>query len=470
MTNVAALPDFSPPPDPLRHNDSRIQIAIDSPRFSEYRWFPVNLANALERFMESQEKERHQSAEAARPAMTSQTAAEKDCPDSSACDCHQTSAAGLKPDFPMAGQEAAACCDEMPLASPSPYEKPGFRLWGFVEAFVETPAGQIPRVRTRLNRSDRLGSVGARLGVGRSDYRIAAGLYAAGMPDDRSPVLVSANYKLSFDSLRRHLAGIDAWIMVVDTGGINVWCAAGKGIFSAREVAGRVKATGLETIVSHRRLILPQLAATGVNARQVKTMCGFEVIWGPVHAADIKAFLDGGMQATPAVRRVTFSLRERLELIPVELNNLGKPTLYLLPALFLLSGLGPGFFSVRAAVSRGVVALLAYILAVAAGTILAPALLPWLPGTAFAIKGAGIGVVASVLLSIGLAARLTWVDMLALSLFIMALSSYLAMNFTGSTPFTSPTGVEKEMRRAIPIQAGAALAAVILWIGAGFMV
>jgi hypothetical protein len=34
------------------------------------------------------------------------------------------------------------------------------------------------------------------------------------------------------------------------------------------------------------------------------------------------------------------------------------------------------------------------------------------------------------------------------------------MNFTVSTPYTSPTGVEKEMRRAMPAQAAGVLAPV----------
>jgi len=334
---------------------------------------------------------------------------------------------------------------------------------------VQTPAGMVPRVLSRLDRDDRMGSVLARLGIGRDSYSIAPGLYGVGSPDARSPVMVTANYKLTFDCLRGSLTGIDAWILVLDTRSINVWCAAGKGTFSTGEVAERVNAVGLEKVVSHRRLVLPQLSATGVSARQVKRLCGFEVVWGPVHARQIKAFLDAGMQATPTMRKVTFTLRERVELIPVELNHMGKPTLYLIPALFLMSGLGQGFFSVPAAVSRGLWAMLAYLLAVVAGAILAPILLPWLPGRAFALKGAGVGAAAAAVLSATLAGQLIRSEMVALTLFIMALSSYLAMNFTGSTPFTSPTGVEKEMRRAIPAQVAGGLVAVIFWVSAGFM-
>ncbi len=401
--------------------------------------------------------------------MTSCCPEEKNSRFPHACSCQETPAVGLKPDFPMLGNDTAACCGGSPTGPASLHDRTGYRLWGFVEDFMETPAGTVPRVRTHLIREDRLGTFAARLGIGRDSYCIAPGLYGIGEPDSGSPVMVTANYKLTFDALRSHLAGISAWILVLDTRSINVWCAAGKGTFSTQEVAERVRATGLDKVVTHRRLILPQLSATGVSARQVKTLCGFEVVWGPVHAKHINAFLDSGMKAAPAMRKVTFSIRERVELIPVELNHMGKPTGYLLPALFLLSGLGQGFFSVSAAFSRGVLALLAYFLAVATGAVLAPALLPWLPGRAFAIKGAALGVAAGALLSAAFVGQLTRSEMLALTLFMMAVSSYLTMNFTGSTPFTSPTGVEKEMRKAIPAQATGALAAVILWVSAGFL-
>ena len=103
-------------------------------------------------------------------------------------------------------------------------------------------------------------------------------------------MLVTANYKLSFDSLRFALGGIDAWLLVTDTRGINVWCAAGKGTFSASEVCEVVRRSRLAEVVSHRRLILPQLAAPGVTAREVTRGCGFSVRFGPVRATDLRAW------------------------------------------------------------------------------------------------------------------------------------------------------------------------------------
>ena len=107
---------------------------------------------------------------------------------------------------------------------------------------VDTPAGRVPRIATELRRQDRLGALKVRLCIGRMDYGVGPGLYAVGNPSADSPVLVSANYKLSFDRLRRELGGLDLWIMVLDTRKINVWCAAGKGTFGTEEIVGRLEA------------------------------------------------------------------------------------------------------------------------------------------------------------------------------------------------------------------------------------
>ncbi|RJX20638.1 MAG: hypothetical protein C4563_06035, partial [Desulfobulbus sp.] len=109
-----------------------------------------------------------------------------------------------------------------------------------------------------------MGTVRARVGIFRSGYKVNPGLYCVGNAGPESPVLATANYKLSFDALRRELAGIDAWILVTDTRGINVWCAAGKGTFCADEIGLQVLRAKLDQVVRHRELILPQFGATGV--------------------------------------------------------------------------------------------------------------------------------------------------------------------------------------------------------------
>ncbi len=333
--------------------------------------------------------------------------------------------------------------------------------------FIDTPIGPIPRIATVANRRDLWGTVGARIGIIRSHYRVSPGVYAVGAPSADAPILVTANYKLSFDALRFQLTGIHAWVLVVDTRGINVWCAAGKRTFSTQEVIASVKRYRLDELVLHRELILPQLAATGVSSQAVKHGCGWTVQFGPIRSTDLPAYLQHGKTATPAMREVTFTLKERLVLIPVELFLIGKPLLLLLPVGFLLSGIGPGIFSLHMAWQRGLLVLAATITGIVSGSILTPLLLPWLPSRQFWLKGllAALPV-------------LVWVEHIlpipsplgqgALALWLLTISSFWAMNFTGSTPFTSPSGVEREMRRALPAQCLGGLTATICWVASSF--
>ena len=360
------------------------------------------------------------------------------------------------------------CCGAPPGPASSSHEKPGYALLDFVATFVQTPAGPVPRIQNDLRWRDYAGTLRARLGINRAHYKIAPGLYCAGTPDDRSPVLVTANYKLTFDALRKELKSVNAWILVLDTRGINVWCAAGKNLFSTAELIERVNQSHLKKVISHNQLILPQLAATGVAAHHVKKAIGFKVIYGPVKAKDIPKFLANGLTPEPAMRRVTFSMLERVVLIPVELAHLPKPSFWVLLAAFVISGIGTHIFSLSAAWVRGSMLVGAYATGILAGAIVTPALLPWIPGKSFAVKGAITGVLGGAAITVLFGSHLQILGAMALMLCTTAVGSYLAMNFTGSTPFTSPSGVEKEMRKAIPLQAVALLLALVAWIGSAF--
>jgi hypothetical protein len=313
----------------------------------------------------------------------------------------------------------------------------------------------IPTVSTRVGVVDTLGRWTARWSIRRSRYRVKPGLYKVGSPLPASPVLVTANYKLTFDALRSRLSEIDAWILVLDTKGVNVWCAAGKGTFSTDEIVNRVQATNLPEVVSHHKLIVPQLGATGVAAHDVRRLCGFRVIYGPVRAGDLKAFLDAGMHATDEMRRVTFTLRERLELIGSEVvPALNWIALLLLVAL-LLDGADSLLGRLGGAVRLGAPILAGFF----TGTVLVPILLPWIPGRAFSLKGAIAGAVV-----VGAAIALlpdahTTPGKVQVFLLGTAAASFFAMQFTGSTTFTSPSGVEWEMRRALVFHIGAVVLA-----------
>ena len=342
----------------------------------------------------------------------------------------------------------------------------------WVNGCLDTPVGQVPQVATDLRWIDRLGALMVRLNIWRMRYAVKPGLYAVGNPCSDSPVLVSANYKLSFDRLRQELAGIDAWVMVLDTKGVNVWCSAGEGTFGTDEIVRRIEATGISRLVTHRTIVLPQLSAPGVAAHEVKEQSGFRVIYGPVYATDICRFLKNGMQATPDMRRIRFPLSARLALVPVELIQGWRYTFLLAAVLFILGGLNGAGYSPALALERGSRAALLVFIAFLGGGLLAPVLLPWLPGRAFSLKGAVVGF-ALACVTILPASWYTnaingWLEVAAWFLMMPTIAAFMAMNFTGASTYTSLSGVKKEMRFAVPMQIVAGSAGFGLWVTAIF--
>ena len=320
-----------------------------------------------------------------------------------------------------------------------------FRGW------LETSVGRVARISTQMDFRDKLGGCGVRWGIRRMRYNVPAGLYAVGQPTPESPVLVTANYKLSFDLLRRELTGKDLWLLVLETFGINVWCAAGKGTFGTAELVSRVQKVQLDKLVKHRTLVLPQLGAAGVAAHQVKQATGFKVKYGPVRAHDLASFLSNGLKASEENRRIKFTLRDRLVLTPVELVGAWKPSLIVLLLVFIIGGLSGQEFSLQGALSWSLSPALIYLGALLMGSLVTPILLPWIPGRAFSLKGAQIGLLWAFALSLTLASTWTLGSIIALFLIVPAVAAYFAMNFTGCSTFTSLSGVQKEMRIAVPV-------------------
>jgi acetyl-CoA decarbonylase/synthase complex subunit gamma len=335
--------------------------------------------------------------------------------------------------------------------------------------WIETRAGKVPVVPATLSRADRWGGAKAILGLNRMRYAVQPGLYAIGNPGEESPVLATANYKLTFDTLRSNLEGLDAWIMVLDTRGINVWCAAGKGTFGTAEMVERIVRTGLRRTVSHREILAPQLGATGVAAHEVRKRSGFKVIFGPVRASDIPEFLGAGMVATREMRRVRFPLLDRLRLAPVDIGQRLRNMLIVIAVLAALSGLSRSGYSFGAVLTDGLRAGGLLLAAYLAANVLGLALLPWLPGRSFSFKGFVLGILLFAAALLAGAAGAGLIENAAWALMICSLSSFIVMNFTGCSTYTSLSGVRKEMRIALPLQIASAIIGIGLWVTARLM-
>ncbi|MEE9398756.1 MAG: mercury methylation corrinoid protein HgcA, partial [Dehalococcoidales bacterium] len=212
--------------------------------------------------------------------------------------------------------------------------------------------------------------------------------------------------------------------------------------------------TRLQDIVRHRKLVLPQLGAPGVAAHEVKQRSGFKVEYGPVRATDLPDYLKTH-RATPEMRQMRFTLRDRLPLIPVELVGVLLPMMIAAVILYFLGGF---------------LTFLAVVAAILAGVVIFPILLPYLPTGDFSTKGFLLGGLVALPFALltffshnpdtsfwrqvsgALTNMLVWPP----------LTAFIALNFTGSTTFTSRSGVRREIFRYIPIMAWIFGAGIVL--------
>lgn len=314
----------------------------------------------------------------------------------------------------------------------------------FIIGIKKTKAGDISQVSTKLLKKDIIAGYKARWDINRMNYKIHEGLYAIGNPDENSDVLVTSNYKLTFDKLRKELSNLNVWILVLDTKGINVWCAAGEGTFGTQELLMRIASTKLKELIKHNRLILPQLGATGVSAHIIKKAAGFKVIYGPVYAKDIKNFLNSNYTKTEEMKKVHFNLMDRLAVIPVELVHTINPALILLGIILILNIIKFHKFSFSFLIDY-----IPYFGAFITGLVIVPILLPFIPFRSFSLKGFLLSIIWAIV--IGLLLSYDFIGMIINILLLTPISSFLSLNFTGSTTFTSISGVKKEVKIATPL-------------------
>ena len=295
----------------------------------------------------------------------------------------------------------------------------------------------------------------------RSPHHVEPGLYCIGRPGPDSPALVTANYTLSFDILRRDLGGRDCWILVLETDGMNVACGARTGSFGTDELIVRVQKTRLQQVLRHRALILPRLGAQAVNRQEVRSHTGFDILSGPVRSEDVSSYIARGNIATPEMCTVRFSFRDRLSLSLAEIVR----SLLLFPVFafgaLIAAGLGPDGVSLGRA-WLGVWPLFALGLgSICAGSLIVPAALPFIPFRAFWVKGwlTGAVVTAALLHGAGLARGMDLLLIGACWLFFPAASAALGLRFSGAAPADFAADARREIRRAWPFFAAAALLA-----------
>lgn len=140
------------------------------------------------------------------------------------------------------------------------------------------------------------------------------GLIKIGNPDRNSPVFLTCNYHLTVERVKRAIRGLDAYLLVANSKGDNVWCSATGGHFTNHNVISVLKTSGIEELVNHRNVVLPQLAATGIEGKIIQKKAGWKVIWGPVYAKDIPLFVEKNFKKSPKMSLVEFPFEQRIEM------------------------------------------------------------------------------------------------------------------------------------------------------------
>jgi hypothetical protein len=265
-------------------------------------------------------------------------------------------------------------------------------------------------------------------------FSIRPGLYFTGANDEDAPLLATCNNFLTVFLLARRIGQRNVRLLVIDTNGVNVWCSAVKGRFSATEIIDKAKHFGLIKKDHHTNIILPKLSLSGVKLSDLDK-AGIRGIIGPLYARDLPAYLDKGRSKNLICDRIHFGLRSR--------GFTALPTAFQFFYWFL-----------------GVYVVTFWMLAktiIWAATGLAflyPVLFPFLPGRQFAVKGVSLGIAASVLTAgYFFVAGFDIKDLSFWVLFNFATSIFIALSFTGNSPVSNYDSVRKETAHFLPVVA-----------------
>lgn len=319
--------------------------------------------------------------------------------------------------------------------------------------YLDTPIGSISSISSELLYKDKLEHFGVMWGYKRNNYMIKPGIYAIGNPKPSSLVIVSCTYKLTFDILRKDLRNVDCWLLILETNGVNVWCASGKGTFGTEELIRRIRKVKLESLVNHRVLILPQLGASGVDVSKLKKETGFRGMFGPIRSEDIEDYIKNKFKASKEMRNVKFTISDRAKLTPLSFVQNIKYYFVALVIILLMNFIGGTVsLGIGELIKTTIIQSIPMLLATVVAAMIFPIALPVIPFKSFALKGFVVslfflGVLSSMSYNFMIQNNMYF---LGYSLITIALVTNICLNFTGSTTYTSFSGVVKETLWALP--------------------
>ncbi len=264
-------------------------------------------------------------------------------------------------------------------------------------------------------------------------YQVRPGLYYIGHIGDgdgeKPPLLVTANNFLTVFLLARNIGQRPVRLLVIDTGGINVWCSGGKGKFSAGEISKAATKYGIIKEGAKETVILPKFSLAGVSIKDVGKS-GLKPVIGPLYAKDVPAYLDEGKFKNRVDDTVYFGWQSRaFTALPTAVQFF-----YYFLWVYVIS-LGN---------------LSSSVVWIATGLAFAyPLLFPYLPGKLFSVKGLWLATAVSLgVFPFHYDSPAEW---LWLAVFFFATSIFIALSYTGNSAVSNYTSVRKETAVFLPV-------------------
>jgi acetyl-CoA decarbonylase/synthase complex subunit gamma len=260
-------------------------------------------------------------------------------------------------------------------------------------------------------------------------FTIKPGLYYIGEMDENAPLLVTANNFLTVFLLARRLSDKKVRLLIIDTKGINVWCSAGEGSFSSKDIIEKATNCGLLTEKGKVSMILPKLSFAGVKLEELRKH-GINPIIGPLYAKDVPAFLGQDKLENQIYERVHFGLQSRaFTALPTAIQFF----YYFLGVYVITLGYAPPD-----------------VIWIATGlAFIYPLLFPWLPGKYFSVKGIYLALLVAIV-STYFHYDSVKVQLL-LIFFLFATSIFIGLSYTGNSAVSNYTSVRKETARFLPV-------------------
>lgn len=287
-------------------------------------------------------------------------------------------------------------------------------------------------------------------------FSVKPGLYYTGDHYDiTAPILVTCNYHLTVYKLWKTVNHLNTRILVIDTEGINVWCAAGKGKFCTAAIQEQLEKVDpnqlsvLEISKEHRLpLVIPKLALSGVKLKKLIDL-NYQPIIGPIYMEEIPDFLHQKPLINCKTEKFEFDISDRLFTLPGSLLQFLLYSIYPAIPLFLLNAIFPNgcsnilwyqipilFFSVATL----------YII-----------IFPYLPSRKFAIKG--LTLASCLLLPILVVFFINPISIgsiyssLSLVSIVLATGIFFGLYYTGNSGVSNYSLVKLEIVRYLPISA-----------------